>query len=197
MEELTPPQRRVLDFIEGQVRRSGIPPTVREIARRLSVSIGTVQGHLSTLERKGVIEKTPETARGLAVAARRDDRKKLRLPVLGRVPAGVPIEAISNVEDYLSVDEAIARRANFVLRVKGDSMLPDIREGDLVLVQTTPMADNGDVVIAYVDDGEATVKRLRKAEREMYLEAANPAYPPIKKRFTIVGKVTSLIRTFF
>jgi repressor LexA len=124
--------------------------------------------------------------------------QKLRLPILGRVPAGQPLEAIADVEDYLAVDEAIAKSANFALRVKGDSMFPEINDGDVVLVQSTNVAQNGDVVVATVDDNEATVKRLRRVGGDVYLQPANPAYPIIRgKDINVVGRVTSLIRTFF
>jgi len=196
---LTPHQQRIFDFIARQIESKGLPPTIREIGTNFSLSIGAVQGYLDVLERKGAISRARDRARGLFLAVRKQIDERLRLPILGRVPAGVPLEAITDVEDYLSVDEAIAKQANFALRVKGDSMTPDICEGDLVLVKHTPQAHNGDVVIALMDDdGEATVKTFRRAGEELFLEAANPKYRPIKGRpFRVVGKVTSLIRTFF
>ena len=198
MQDLTPKQQRVLDFIAGRIQDRGIPPTIREIAKHFSVFPRAIQDHLAALKRKGVLQRTKEHTRGLIVAARKDVGDKIRLPILGRVPAGLPVEAISNVEDYISVDEAIAKRANFVLKVKGDSMSPEIREGDMVLVQSAQTAENGEIVVACVDDGDATVKKLRKTGREVYLEAINPAYSPIRgKPITVVGKVTSLIRPYF
>ncbi len=196
--ELTQRQKKVLDYITRQVDGAGMPPTIREIGAQFSISIGTVQGYLRALEKKGVIKKAKERARGLMISARKSIGAKIRLPILGRVAAGNPLEAISDIEDYLSVDEHIAKQANFVLRVKGDSMMPEMREGDLVLVKTAKTADSGDVIIAYLeDDGEATVKRLRKRGAHAYLEPANPKYSPIMdKPFSVVGKVTSLIRTF-
>lgn len=196
---LTDRQQNILDFISEQIQDAGYPPTIREIGKKFSISIGAVQGHIEALERKGVLKKAKDHARGLIIAARREVAGKIGLPILGRVVAGVPLEAISNVEDYLSVDESIAKQANFVLRVKGDSMFPEFREGDLVLVKNTEAANNGDVVIAYLEDeAEATVKRLRRKGKDIFLEAANPKYLPIRDRsFTVIGRVTSLIRTFF
>jgi repressor LexA len=198
MEPLTDKQRRILDFVSGQIREKGFPPTVREIARHFSVFPKAVQDHLAALERKGVLRRIKERARGLVVEGLTVMAGGVRLPVLGRVPAGMPVEAIAQSDDYFSVDEAIAKRANFALRVKGDSMYPTLWEGDLILVQFAPTAENGEIVVASVDGDDATVKKLRKTSREIYLEAVNPAYPPIRGRtIAVVGRVTSLIRPFF
>ncbi len=194
---LTKRQKNVLSYITKQIQQKGIPPTIREIGAHFSLSIGAIQDHLKNLEKKGVLKKTKERARALMVSVKKDINEKIRLPILGSVKAGIPIEAISNVEDYLSVDEAIAKQANFVLRVKGDSMEPELHENDMVLVKITETARNGDVVVAYTQDHEATVKKFRSNGRQIYLEASNPEYPPIKKDFSIAGKVTSLIRTYF
>jgi repressor LexA len=198
MNELTSKQKQVLEYIAAHVRDSGIPPTIREIGSRFSIFPRAVQDHLAALERKGVLKRVKDQARGLIVAGRRMAEDLTRLPLLGSVPAGLPAEAIAETEEFFSVDEAIAKRANFALRVKGDSMYPTLWEGDVILVQFTPTADNGEIVVASVDGDDATVKKLRKTGRETFLEAINPAYAPIKGRLiTIVGRVTSLIRPFF
>ncbi|MBK9430452.1 MAG: repressor LexA [Elusimicrobia bacterium] len=197
MEPLTERQNQIYQFVQQQIQSRGFPPTVREIARHFRVFPKAVQDHLAALERKGVLRRVQERARGLVLEARGLVTASLRLPILGRVPAGVPLEAIADVEDYLAVDEAMAKRANFVLRVKGDSMAPMLLDSDMVLVQHTPVADNGDIVVATVDDGESTVKRLRRGGREYFLEPINPAYPILRGNIAVVGKVTSLIRTFF
>lgn len=197
MNNLTDRQSQIYEFLQQQIQTSGYPPTVREIASHFGIFPKAVQDHLAALERKGVLHRAKDRARGLVLEARGLVSAHLRLPILGRVPAGQPVEAISEVEDYLAVDEAIAKRANFVLRVKGDSMSPQILDGDMVLVQSTPVANNGDVVVASVDDGDATVKRLRLGGRTLFLEPINPAYPVIRGRIAVLGKVTSLIRTFF
>ncbi|MBK8871010.1 MAG: transcriptional repressor LexA [Elusimicrobia bacterium] len=197
MATLTERQKEIYSFIVRQIHKSGIPPTVREIAGHFKVFPKAIQDHLAALEKKGVLRRAKDRARGLMVAARQSLENKVSLPILGRVPAGLPLEAISEVEDYLAVDEAMAKRANFVLRVKGDSMSPHILDGDMVLVQNTPVANNGDIVVATVDGDEATVKRLRHGGRETFLEPINPAYPILRGRIAVIGKVTSLIRTFF
>jgi repressor LexA len=196
MSDLTPKQWKIYGFIAEQIENTGLPPTFREIARRFRIQLKAAQDHVAALEKKGAVTRAKERARGILVAARQEGTRLMRLPLLGRVPAGSPVEAIAQAEDFLSVNEDIAKRANFVLRVKGDSMFPKIEDGDLVLVRATPSADEGDIVVAYFpDEGEATVKKLRKRGRSAYLEAINPVYPPIEGRaFSIVGTVTSLIR---
>ena len=198
MDQLTERQKEIYGFIVRQIEKSGIPPTVREIAKHFDVFPKAVQDHIAALERKGVLRRAKDTARGLLLGARKLAEAQVRLPILGRVSAGIPLEAIAEVEDYLAVDEAIAKRANFVLRVKGDSMSPELADGDMVLVQNTSVAEDRAIVVAAVDDGEATVKRLRRVGREIFLEPINPAYPLIRgRRITVIGKVTSLIRTYF
>lgn len=198
MDQLTARQKEIYSFIVSQIEKSGIPPTVREIAKRFDVFPKAIQDHISALERKGVLRRAKDTARGLLLGARQLVESQVRLPILGRVSAGIPLEAIAEVEDYLAVDEAIAKRANFVLRVKGDSMSPELADGDMVLVQNTTVAEDRAIVVATVDDGEATVKRLRRVGREIFLEPINPAYPLIRgRKISVVGKVTSLIRTYF
>lgn len=198
MDQLTARQKEIYSFIVSQIEKSGIPPTVREIAKRFDVFPKAIQDHISALERKGVLRRAKDTARGLLLGARQLVESQVRLPILGRVSAGIPLEAIAEVEDYLAVDEAIAKRANFVLRVKGDSMSPELADGDMVLVQNTTVAEDRAIVVAAVDDGEATVKRLRRVGREIFLEPINPAYPLIRgRKISVVGKVTSLIRTYF
>ena len=175
-----------------------MPPTVREIAAHFKIFPKAVQDHISALERKGALTKAKDRARGLMLEVRKVVNEQFRVPILGRVPAGAPLEAIADIEDYLAVDEAMARRANFALRVKGDSMAPQILDGDMVLVKNTPVAENGETVVATLEDGESTVKRFRRHGRQICLEPVNPAYPVIRSpHIKIVGVVTSLIRTFF
>jgi repressor LexA len=197
MDNLTPKQRKVLDFISDRIEANGIPPTIREIGAHLSVYPRAVQDHLAALERKGVLRRIKDQARGIIVAGQRAVENMVSLPVLGSVPAGMPVEAIPQTDDFFAVDEAIAKQANFALRVKGDSMYPTLWNGDLVLVQFTPTADNGEIVVASVQGDDATVKKLRKTPKEVYLQAVNPAYPDIRGDITIVGRVTSMIRPTF
>ena len=105
------------------------------------------------------------------------------------------MEAIENVEKHLLLDQTLAKGADFVLRVTGDSMAPDILDGDLVLVRQAADADSGASVVAHIGDAEATVKRLRKANGQVWLEAVNPEYPPIRSRsLKVIGRVVGLLR---
>jgi repressor LexA len=107
----------------------------------------------------------------------------------------MPVEAIENTADYIYLDQILAKTADFVLRVKGDSMCPDILEGDLLLIKQCADAQNGDTVVAHVDDCDATVKRLRKASGQVWLEAANPRYDAVRSEsLRLVGRVIGLVR---
>ena len=195
--ELTRKQSRILEFIAENVDW-GCPPTLQEIAERFKLGLSTVQGHVAALEAKGALERRKDKARGFRIVGRPAPGAQLRLPLLGRVPAGPPSEAMENAEDYLSLDKSVAGKADYLLKVKGDSMAPGILDGDLVLVRQAPDADNGEIVIAFVgDDAEATLKRLRCHGRKAWLEADNPRYKPIRTRpIRVVGRVMGLVRTY-
>jgi len=202
--ELSSKQSKVLKHIAQAIEGSGRPPTLREIAGEFGISVSTVRDHLKALEAKGVLSTARKTARGLTVVTKRTAFSPLQLPILGRVAAGEPMEALENVEGHLSLDRTLARGANYVLRVKGDSMAPDIQEGDFVWVKQTAAAESGELVVVHVQEGgreggsalggEATIKRLRKNGKEAWLEAINPRYRSIKGPFHVIGKVLGLIR---
>jgi repressor LexA len=193
-DSLTPAQSRVYDLIAQQVRDLGVPPTVREMARQLNVAIGTVQDHLAALDRKGAIKKIKDRARGATVVGLRE--MGVRLPVLGHVPAGSPREAIAQADEFVSLSDDLTRGAHFALRARGDSMEPKIEDGDLLLVRVQSDAVDGDVVIAqFEEDAETTVKRFRKKQHRVFLQADNPRYGPFHRPFKVTGKVTGLIRT--
>jgi repressor LexA len=193
---LTHRQQQVLDFIARGFDH-GCPPTLQEIADHFDLGITTVQDHVAALAAKGALERGGGKARGFRVVGRPEPGSQVRLPVLGRVPAGFPVEAIEHAEDNLVLDKSLAQGADFILRVHGDSMAPDILDGDRVLVKRCPLAENGQTVIAHVGDDAATVKRLRREGREAWLEPTNPAYKPIRgKPFKVVGRVLGLVRTY-
>lgn len=119
------------------------------------------------------------------------------MPILGQVQAGMPVEAIENIEAYVVVDGALARQVDFVVRVKGDSMEPTMMDGDLALVERDPDATNGESVVARVDHGDATIKRFRRRGKEVWLEPENAKHKPIRGRpFSIVGRVRGIFRLF-
>lgn len=195
---LTERQRSILDFISSSTRENGGAPSYQEIATHFKITVGGLQKQIKALETKGVLRRPSDrAARGLQVMGGQEVSGQVRLPILGQVRAGLPVEAVENVEDHLLLDRALARNADFVLRVKGDSMIPELLEGDLLLVRQAADAQSGDSVVAHVGDGEATVKRLRKADGRAWLEAANPQYPTIRSySLKIVGRVIGLVRKF-
>lgn len=198
MEELTPRQEEVLDFILETLERMGYPPSIREIGEALGIS--STRGallHLEALERKGYISRSPG-ARAIQV------RGALRggvayLPLVGEVPAGPLRYASEGVEEWVPVPARWGGEGRFLLRVRGESMTGDgIRDGDLVVVDPSLAARDGEVVVALVD-GEATVKRLRRRKGAVELEASNPAYPTLRVEkgegdFRLAGRVVSLLR---
>lgn len=205
MQTLTVRQREVFDFIVNAVEEAGIPPTVAEITSGLGLnSTNGIRGHLQALARKGVIDLIPNASRGIRVrdfvfsnAAQKDDQG---LPVVGRVAAGEPILAAEHIEDYYKVDAAGFRpRADYLLRVRGMSMREiGILDGDFVAVHRVATAENGQIVVARLDD-EVTVKRLKKTKNIAYLIAENPDFEPIrvdfrKQQLVIEGIVVGVLR---
>ena len=193
MDKLTEKQKRILDFINESFSHSGHAPTVRETAAHFGVSIGAAQKHLAALVHKGFVTHTPGISRGIDPISR---KPHVSVPILGSVPAGSPLEAIENTEGHLQVDADIAKGGQyFALKVKGDSMTgAGIFEGDTIVVRQQQTADDGDIVVAMVR-GEATVKRLRGKDGDVFLEPANPKYKPIRgKDIKIHGKVVYLAR---
>ncbi|MBI5240215.1 MAG: repressor LexA [Elusimicrobia bacterium] len=188
----TPKQQRILDFIADRFQDSGLFPTLREIGRRFDVSVGTAQDQVQALEAKGFLKRQAGLARGFSLAA---DLAGLRIPILGRVSAGAGVLAMDHIEAHYGFKD-FALGTDFLLRVKGDSMVEDgILEGDLVQVRRQPTAADGDIVVALVDE-EGVVKRLRKNGRAYELESANPRYPPITRAFQVIGLVVGLVRRY-
>ncbi len=198
MEELTPRQQQVLDFVTGCLDRRGYPPTLREIAAHLGIrgTLGAAK-HLDALERKGMIRKSPGSSRGLALIGRGAPADSL--PIVGTVRAGAPQPALEEIEGHFAVDPAHRKGGAFFLRVKGDSMIgAGILDGDLALVRPQPTAASGEIVVALID-GEATLKRFFREPGRIRLQPENPALEPIIVRpgdgeVVLVGKVVGLFR---
>lgn len=195
---LTPRQVSILEFIAASTRENGAPPSRREIAAHFGITAGGLQKQIKALEAKGALRlPAGRAARGLRIVGTQGNGAQVRLPLLGSVRAGVPVEAFESVESHLVFDPAVAGAADFALRVRGDSMEPSMREGDLALVQKTSQASSGETVIALVEGEEATVKLFRRQGTEVWLEALNARYQPIRGRsFEIVGRVLGLVRSF-
>ena len=196
MLKLTARQEQVLDVIRRHIDASGMPPTRADIARELGFrSANAAEEHLKALARKGAIEIVPGASRGIRLP------EAAGLPVIGRVAAGAPVLAAENIEEHCAIDPSLFHpRADYLLRVQGDSMIKvGIHDGDLLAVHATPVADNGAIVVARIDD-EVTVKRLqRRDRRHLRLVAENDAYDPIEvdlaeQEFAIEGLSVGVIR---
>ena len=196
----TEKQQRILEVIREFTSERGYPPSVREIGERVGLSSSsTVQSHLKTLERRGLLRRDPTKPRALVAHSAADDLpavEPVTLPVVGRVAAGVPITAVENLEDQFVLPASFApRHGGFILRVKGESMIDAaILDGDLIVVEPQPTANNGEIVVAMVD-GEATVKRFYREAGRIRLQPENREMAPIyADDVTIVGRVEAVIR---
>jgi len=210
---LTERQQEIWQFLIEYVDGHGYPPTVREIGEAVGLaSPSTVHAHLANLERAGLLKRDPTKPRALELVGHRRaapangeaapvEPEHRRLPLLGQIAAGAPLLAQENVEDELAVPEPLGRRADFLLRVKGDSMIEaGILDGDIVVVQRAQDAQNGDIVVALVGDDEfadeATVKTFYRDDKRIRLQPENAALDPIYADFVqILGKVTGVFRT--
>src|SRR5665213_1003394 len=178
----------------------GYPPSVREIGERVGLSSSsTVQSHLKTLERRGLLRRDPTKPRALVANRAEGEPERVAsatLPLLGRVAAGVPITASENLEEQFILPASwVPRTGGFMLRVKGDSMIDAaILDGDLIVVEARPNANNGEIVVAMID-GEATVKRFYRESGRVRLQPENATMAPIyADDVTIVGRVEAVIR---
>lgn len=199
--ELTQRQRQILQYIVQHTEMHGYPPTVREIGEAVNLSSSsTVHAHLRTLEQAGLIRRDAVLTRAIQVVAgnaeAQNQKHVISLPVVGRVAAGQPLLAVEDIEDSFPVPKEFLNGGDgFMLRVKGESMIEDgIRDGDYVIVRTQDTADNGDTVVAMVED-EATVKHFYKEENVIRLQPANSSMEPMYfDDVNIIGKVIGLIR---
>ena len=197
--DLTKRQKEIFDFIRRYGSKYGYPPTVREIGKAVGLhSSSTVHAHLANLEKIGLLRRDPTKPRAIEILV--DKAKKAiapaGLPLVGQVAAGEPILAEENIEEYLEVPDVIGgETGDYILRVKGDSMIgAGILEEDFVVVRPTPVVDDGEIVVAMID-GEATVKSFYKEKDRVRLEPANPAYKPIRSADAeVLGRVVGVFR---
>lgn len=197
---LTARQKQILDFIEEMVNLSGLPPTIREIGAKFSItSTNGVRSILEALEVKGFIRRQKLLSRGIELV-KRSPISFNRIPIVGAVPAGLPITAIENREGELAVDTSfLPNDSVYCLRVKGESMInAGIFDGDFVLVDKNVSPLQGDIVVAVIGD-EATVKKFYPEKRRIRLEPQNEAFGPIivdrnTPGFYIAGRVVGLMR---
>lgn len=208
-EKVTKRQQAVLDCIEACIREKGYGPTVREICQSLGLSSpSTVHVHLKALEEKGLIKRDPLKSRSIALTHPSDEAamidnviapsfgRAVEVPLVGNVAAGSPILAEENITDTMTLPTDIVGDApSFMLSVRGDSMIEaGINDGDYVVVKEQPVANNGDIVVAIIDDG-ATVKRFYREKDHIRLQPENSSMDPIITRdCSIAGKVVAVFR---
>jgi repressor LexA len=199
---LTARQRQVLDYIARCIEERDVPPSLQEIGQALGgISSTAALAHVVALERKGYIRRVPHERRGLEII--RDDRGRpptvYQLPIVGTIAAGQPIEAIEENQEHLWIEASLARQPdNFVLRVRGHSMIGDgINDGDYVVVQRQDTAENGETVVALIHGNSATLKRFFREKGHIRLQPANPYLEPIIVTDVLIqGKVVAVIRRY-
>ena len=200
--KITKKQQEILDYIKDEILNKGYPPAVREICEAVSLkSTSSVHSHLETLEKNGYIKRDPTKPRAIEIC---DDNfqmvrtEMVSLPVVGRVAAGAPILAEENIENYFPVPaEVVPSGESFVLKVKGDSMInAGIYSGDQIFVNSCNTANNGDTVVALIDDS-ATVKTFYKENGHIRLQPENDNMDPIiVDDCQILGKVFGVFRLY-
>ncbi|MBN1777416.1 MAG: transcriptional repressor LexA [Clostridiales bacterium] len=192
-------QERIFAYIKKVVQAKGYPPSVREICEATGLrSTSTVHAHLKRLERRGLISRDSMKPRAISLADSIAPSDVLSVPVVGRVTAGTPILASENIEEYVSIPNILLGDGeHYILGVRGDSMIDaGIHDGDFVVVRKQQNANNGDIVVAMIDD-EATVKRFYRESDHIRLQPENTSMSPIlTKHVTILGKVVSLYRLY-
>lgn len=199
MINLTPRQAEILEYIRDYQQETGFPPTRSEIAKKMGFkSPNAAEEHLRALEKKGAIEMVPGTSRGIRLPA----LENVGLPIVGQVAAGSPILAVESIDDYCNIPpDFFHPKADFLLTVKGSSMINiGIHDGDLLAVHKTNQAEDGDIIVARIDE-DVTVKRLLRGRNKSTLQliAENDDFAPIEvdlrtQQFTIEGISVGVIR---
>ena len=196
MKQLSARQKQCLEYIKEYVEERGVAPTVREIEKEMGyMSPSSAQYVLNKLEEYGYIERDSMMKR--TIRLKHYDIKAYQIPLVGTVTAGKPILAVESIEEYIPVPVKNKGKNMFALKVKGDSMInAAILDGDIVVVEQTPVAENGEIVVALIED-EATVKRFYKENGHFRLQPENDAYEPIiVDEVSILGKVSMVVRTY-
>ncbi|MGN0497745.1 MAG: transcriptional repressor LexA [Acutalibacteraceae bacterium] len=195
MKPLSDSQQKILKYIT-ECSQNGRSPSVRDICAATGLrSTSTVHSHLKTLKNLGFIDQDEKLNRTIRLA---NNDPSAAVPIMGKVTAGLPIEAIQDIEGYVPVSESVRRgRELFALRIQGDSMInAGILDGDIVVVNREQTAENGEIVVALIED-EATVKRFYKENGHFRLQPENPSYEPIiVPECSVLGKVIEVIRYY-
>jgi DNA (cytosine-5)-methyltransferase 1 len=198
MLSLTKKQKEIFDFIDEYIQENGISPTIEEIRKRFKLSaISTVHSHLEALIEKKYIAKTNNHSRGLEIIG---GKKIIEIPIVGKIAAGQPIEAIETRDETISLTNDLIRnpKGHYALRVVGNSMIGEgIFDGDIVVIKKQSSAENGQTVVAIIDDNEATLKKIYREKNKFRLQPSNQSLLPIfRKEVEIRGVVVQVIRNY-
>ena len=194
-------QSEIYEFIKNQVNAKGYPPSVREICEAVNLSsTSTVHGHLTRLEKKGLIRRDPTKPRAIELLQEPHNKKEMiDIPIIGKVTAGIPILAQESIEDYLTIPLDFVNSTNelFILKVQGDSMIEaGIHDKDLAIIEKTSIASNGDIIVALIEN-EATIKRFFKEDGHIRLQPENSTMEPIiVDNCKILGKLSGIYRKY-
>jgi repressor LexA len=194
-------QSEIYEFLKSEVSTKGYPPSVREICAKVGLSsTSTVHGHLSRLEKKGLIKRDPSKPRAIELLLDYEYRKELvNIPIVGKVNAGQPILAVENIEDTFTMPLEFVKNKNelFILKISGESMIEaGIYDGDLAIIEKTSSASNGEIVVALIEN-EATIKRFFKEDGHIRLQPENSSMEPIiVADCQIIGKLVGIYRKY-
>lgn len=194
---LTPKQKQIFEYIKKYIKRKGYSPTQKEIGKHFGLVKSTVHQHIETLKEKGYLNKIDNQARAIEIKEKKEELVKI--PLMGTIAAGEPIEAIEDKETIKAPKSQLSKSGeHYALRVRGNSMIDEgIFNGDTVIIRKQPDAENGETVVALMNDNEVTLKKIYREKNRFRLQPANPKMDPIfTKELLIQGKVISIIRSF-
>lgn len=196
MNNLTQRQKEILEFVTEYIKENETSPSFNEIKDKFGLSaLSTVHEHITELVDKGYLRRDERKERGLYLPAKR--QQYIEVPLVGSIACGQPIEAIEMPNEYIKVAREESLRGNiYALKAKGESMVEDgILDGDIIIIKKQESAENGDTVVAIIDDNQATLKKYYQEKNQIKLQPANPAFEPIyRKEVEIRGVVVKIIR---
>ena len=199
MKALTNRQSDVLEFIKDYKSKKSYLPTMREIADHFKISVKAAYDHVKALEKKEVIKCNLRRSRSIEIIKTVEVDELITVPILGNVAAGIPLLAEENLEGYVSIPARFLKKGqHFALRVKGDSMKDaGILEGDIAFFVMQTNAENGNIVVASLNEEAITLKKFYKETNRIKLKAENPVYPPIyTQNVKILGKLIFILRSY-
>lgn len=196
MNNLTQRQKEILEFVTEYIKKNETSPSFNEIKDKFGLSaLSTVHEHITELVDKGYLRRDERKERGLYLPAKR--QQYIEVPLVGSIACGQPIEAIEMPNEFIKVAREESLRGNiYALKAKGESMVEDgILDGDIIIIKKQESAENGDTVVAIIDDNQATLKKYYQEKNQIKLQPANPAFEPIyRKEVEIRGVVVKIIR---